>query len=93
MCSGLWAEITDTIPNSRAPSMKCLYTMKCKLFASWCRQRNLGPVHCLVGSILEFLQNHFLADPATLKFYVVACCPWEVFLLDVTLWFLVSCMG
>ncbi len=34
MCSGLSAEITDTILNSRALSTRCLYALKIKLFAS-----------------------------------------------------------
>ncbi len=34
MCSGLSAEITNTILNSRAPSMRRLYALKWKLFGS-----------------------------------------------------------
>ncbi len=62
----------NTILNSRAPSTRRLYALKWKLFASWCRQRNLDPVHCPVCSILEFPQSYFSKGvaPATLKVYV-----------------------
>ncbi|XP_042583419.1 uncharacterized protein LOC109076134 [Cyprinus carpio] len=74
MCSGLSAEITNTIINSRAPSTRCLYAFKWKLFASWCRQRSLDPFYCPIGSVLEFLQSRFSegVTPATLKVYVAA---------------------
>ncbi len=74
MCSGLSAETTVTIINSRAPSTRRLYGFKWRLFASWCRQRALDPVHCPIGLVLEFLQSRFSegVTPATLKVYVVA---------------------
>ncbi len=59
MCSGLSAETTDTIINSRAPSTRRLYAFKLGLFASWCRQRCLEPIHFPIGSVLEFLQSRF----------------------------------
>ncbi len=59
MCSGLSAETTDTIINYRAPSTRRLYAFKWRCFASWCRQRVLDPVHCPIGSVLEFLQSRF----------------------------------
>lgn len=69
MYSGLSAEITDIILNCRAPSTRPLYAYKWRLFASWCSQRDLDPVHCPVSSILEFLQSRFseAAALATLK--------------------------
>ncbi len=74
MCSGLSAETTITIINCRAPSTRRLYGFKWRFFASWCRQRALDPVHCPIGSVLEFLQSRFSegVTPATLKVYVVA---------------------
>ncbi len=71
MCSGLSAETTITIINSRAPSTRRLYGFKWRFFASWCRQRALDPVHCPIGSVLEFLFSEGVT-PATLKVYVVA---------------------
>lgn len=62
MCSGLLAEIADTILNSRAPSLRRLYAFNWKLFAFWCRQQGLDTVHCPVSSILEFLQSHFFGE-------------------------------
>ncbi|KAL0149377.1 hypothetical protein M9458_055415, partial [Cirrhinus mrigala] len=74
MCSGLSVEITDTIINSQAPSTRRLYALKWRLFTSWYRRHNLDPVHCPIGSVLEFLQSHFSegVTPATLKVYVAA---------------------
>ncbi len=42
------------------------------MFSTWCRERELDPVNCLVASVLEFLQDHFPAGltPSTLKVYV-----------------------
>ncbi len=59
----------DTIINYKAPSTRRLFAFKWKIFASWCRQRVLDPVHCPIGSVLEFLQSHFSegVTPATLK--------------------------
>ncbi len=44
------------------------------LFALWCTQRALDPVHRTIGSVLEFLQSRFSegVTPATLKVYVAA---------------------
>ncbi len=75
----------NTILNSRAPSTRHLYALKWKLFASWCRQCNLDPVHCPVCSILEFPRVIFLRGlaPATLKVmwesYLLNMNPWECF--------------
>ena len=48
--------------------------MKWKLFTSWCGDRQLDPVNCLIGTVLEFLQAQFSVGltHSTLKVYVAA---------------------
>ena len=72
--SGLSTEVVETILQSRAPSTRKLYALKWKLFSTWCGNRNLNPVNCPVGTVLEFLQDRFSAglSPSTLKVYVAA---------------------
>ncbi len=53
---GLSTEVVETILQSRAPSARKLYALKWRLFTSWCRDRQLNPVNCVVGTVLEFLQ-------------------------------------
>ncbi|KAI2645760.1 Membrane protein insertase YidC [Labeo rohita] len=57
-----------------APSTRKLYTLKWRLFTSWCGHRQQDPVNCLVGTVLEFMQDRFSAGLAhcTLKVYVAA---------------------
>lgn len=71
---GLSTEVVQTILSSRAPSTRKLYATKWKLFISWCTDHHLDPVHCPVGSVLEFLQERFEygLTPSTLKVYVAA---------------------
>ncbi|XP_067273076.1 uncharacterized protein [Pseudorasbora parva] len=52
----LSAEVIETILDSRAPSTRKLYALKWRLFSVWCRERQLDPVNCPVGTVLEFLQ-------------------------------------
>ncbi|XP_053085457.1 uncharacterized protein LOC117596033 [Pangasianodon hypophthalmus] len=72
--SGLSVEVVETILQSRAPSTRKLYALKWKLFTSWCGDRRLDPVHCPVGTVLEFLQARLSAGltHSTLKVYVAA---------------------
>ncbi len=56
IASGLSTEVVETILQSRAPSTRKLYGLKWALFTSWCRDRQLDPVNCPVGTVLEFLQ-------------------------------------
>ncbi len=56
IASGLSPEVVETILQSRAPSTRKLYALKWRLFTSWCGDRQLDPVNCLVGTVLEFLQ-------------------------------------
>ncbi|XDV25212.1 hypothetical protein PO909_029164 [Leuciscus waleckii] len=72
--SGLSSEVVETILNSRAPSTRKLYALKWRVFTSWCNSRQWDPVNCTVGSILEFLLDHFDSglSPSTLKVYVAA---------------------
>ncbi len=74
IASGLSTEVVETILQSRAPSMRRLYTPKWRLFTSWCGDRQLDPVNCPVGTVLEFLQARLSAGltHSTLKVYVVA---------------------
>ncbi len=55
-------------------STRKLYALKWKLFTSWCRDRQLDPVNCPVGTVLEFLQARLSAGltHSTLKVYVAA---------------------
>ncbi len=72
--SGLSTEVIETILHSIAPSTRKLYALKWKVFPSWCRYRQLDPVNCPVGTVLEFLQDQFTVGltQSTLKVYVAA---------------------
>ncbi|KAI2649150.1 Retrovirus-related Pol polyprotein from transposon 17.6 [Labeo rohita] len=74
VASGLSTEVVETILQSRAPSTRKLYTLKWKLFTSWCGDHQQDPVNCPVGTVLEFLQDRLSAGLAhsTLKVYVAA---------------------
>jgi hypothetical protein len=74
IASGLSTEVVETILQSRAPSTRKLYTLKWRLFTSWCGDRQLDPVNCPIGTVLEFLQARLSAGLAhsTLKVYVAA---------------------
>ncbi len=71
IASGLSTEVAETILQFRAPSMR-----NCTPWSwdSGCGDRQLDPVNCLFGIVLEFLQACFSAGLAhsTLKVYVVA---------------------
>ncbi len=45
IASSLSAEVVETILQSRAPSMRKLYTLKWNLFTSWCGNCQLDPVN------------------------------------------------
>ncbi len=74
IASGLSTEVVETILQSRAPSTRKLYALKWRLFTSWCGDRQLDPVNCPIGTVLEFLQARFSAGltHSTLKVYVAA---------------------
>ncbi|KAI2644186.1 enzymatic polyprotein [Labeo rohita] len=65
-----------------APSTRKLYTLKWKLFTSWCGDHQQDPVNCPVGTVLEFLQDRFSAGLAhsTLKVYVAAIAAYHTLL-------------
>ncbi len=70
----LSTEVTETILQSRAPSMRKLYALKWRLFTSWCGDHQLDPVNCPIGTVLEFLQANLSAGltHSTIKVYVAA---------------------
>ncbi len=74
IASGLSTEVVETILQSRAPSTRKLYTLKWKLFTSWCGDRQLDSVNCPIGTVLEFLQARLSAGltHSTIKVYVAA---------------------
>ncbi len=77
IASGLSTEVVETILQSRAPSTRKLYGLKWRLFTSWCGDRQLDPVNCPIGTVLEFLQARFSAGltHSTLMVYVAAVAP------------------
>ncbi len=94
--SGLSTEVVETILHSKAPSTKKLYALKWKVFTSWCSDRQLDPVNCPVGTVL---QDRFTAGltPSTLKVYVAAISAYHIPLGGMSLeretpWYLVSSM-
>lgn len=80
--SGLSAEVVETILHSIAPSTRKLYSLMWKLFISWCGERQLDPVNCLIDSVLEFLQEEFSTGltPSTLKVYVAVIAAYPALL-------------
>ncbi len=72
IASGLSTEVFETILQSRAPSTRKLYALEWRIFTSWCRDHQLDPVNCPVGTVLEFLQARFSTGltHSTLKVYV-----------------------
>ncbi len=63
-----------TIANARAPTTRKWHSSKWKVFESWCSDHAVDPVNCLIGPVLEFLQERLEARVAatTLKVYVAA---------------------
>ncbi len=60
-CTFLGISIWELLRPTSSPSTRKLYTPKWKLFTSWCGDRQLDPVNCPVGTVLEFLQARFSA--------------------------------
>ncbi|KAL0162259.1 hypothetical protein M9458_041655, partial [Cirrhinus mrigala] len=79
IASGLSTKVVETILQSRAPSTRKLYAWKWRLYTSWCGVRRLDPVHCPVGTVLEFLQAWFATGLtySTLKVYVAAIAAFQ----------------
>lgn len=71
--SGLLTDVVETILNDRAPSTRKPYALTSS-HASRSTQHHVDPVNWLIGSVLEFLQDFFLArlSPATAKVYLAA---------------------
>ncbi len=74
IASDLSTEVFETILQPRAPSTRKPYTLKWKLFTSWCGEHQLDPVNCPIGTVLEFLQARlsYGLTHSTLKVYVAA---------------------
>ncbi len=74
IASGFPTEVVETILQSRAPSTRKLYALKWRVFTSWCGDCQLDPVHCPVGTVLEFLQARLSTGLAhsILNVYVAA---------------------
>lgn len=51
--SGLSNEVVEAIDHSRAPFTRKQYSLKCRVFTSWCRNRLLDPVDCPLGTVLS----------------------------------------
>ncbi len=71
IASGLSTEDVKTILQTIAPSTRKLYTLKWRLFTSWCGDCQHDPFNCPIGTVLEFLQARFSAglSHSTLKVY------------------------
>ncbi len=74
IASGLSTEVVETILQSRAPSTRKTVRLEVETFTSWCGDRQLDPVNCPIGTVLEFLQARLSAGltHSTLKVHVVA---------------------
>lgn len=62
------------------PSTMRLYTLKWRVFTSWCKECHVDPVKCLIGSVLEFIQDCYSGglSPSTLMVYVAAIVAYHV---------------
>ncbi len=74
LISSIPAEVQETIANARAPATRKWHSSKWKVFESWCSDHAVDQVNCLIGPVLEFLQERLEARVAatTLKVYVAA---------------------
>ncbi len=74
IASGLSTKVVETILQPRASAMRMSYAAKSQLFTSWCNSRQLNPVECSIGSVLEFLQERFASglSASTLNVYMAA---------------------
>ena len=86
MATGLSTKVVETILSSRAPSTRRLYALKWRLFTSWCQERQLDPVNCLVRYVLEFLQVCFSSrlTPSTLNVYISAISAYHALVDGIT---------
>ena len=72
--SGLSDAVIETVQAARATSTRSLYTLKWRVFSTWCRDRGCDPLVCPIGEVLAFLQHLFDQGrtPSTLKVYLAA---------------------
>ncbi len=72
LMNNLPVEVQETIAS--APATRKLYSSKWGVFESWCLACSIDPVNCLLGLVLEFLQERLITGAAatTLRVYVTA---------------------
>ncbi len=71
---GLSERVLNTMAEARAPSTRCLYTLKWSVFSIWCQDLNLDPVTSDVSVVLSFLQEMLdkQRSSSTVKVYAAA---------------------
>lgn len=71
--SGLSTEVFETILHFKAPSMRKLCALKCRVFTLWCGNHQLDTLNCPVGTMLG-LQDQFSAgiSLSILNFFMAA---------------------
>ncbi len=66
--------VLNTMAVARAPSTRCLYTLKWSIFSAWCQDCDLDPVTSDVSVFLSFLQGMLdkQRSSSTIKVYAAA---------------------
>lgn len=66
--------VLHTIAEARAPSTRCLYALKWRVFANWCASRDKDPISYDIPTVLTFLQERLDvgSSPSILKVYMAA---------------------
>lgn len=73
------SHVLYTITESRAPSIRHLYTLKWGVFVKWCCDKNINLANCPVLDVLRLLQQRLDNGslPSMLKIYEAAISvPW-----------------
>ncbi len=71
---GLPERVLKMMAEARAPSTRCLYTLKWSIFSAWCQERDLDLVFSDVSVVLSFLQEMLdkQRSSSTIKVYAAA---------------------
>ncbi len=66
--------VLNTMAEARAPSTRCLYTLKWSIFSSCCQDRDLDPVTSDLSVVLSYLQEMLdkQRSSSTIKVYAAA---------------------